>query len=187
MRPAGFPAVSPGGNATSTRLGAAVAAAGVGMTGRTGPDGAAVGRGRTVRSGFAPAGAGTGAVVCGPGGSDGRVVAGAGAAPVPDTTPAKPAELAQALPAAVQTSPWAAEGLVILQEFPKLGTTYVLMDRDQRVVAFLKTADGAIQLSELNYRYVGVKGSQERVDRALHGLESDPPVITVGEAALLNR
>jgi hypothetical protein len=110
-----------------------------------------------------------------------------GTGTTPAQAPVAPAELIKTLPVAAPVSPYAAEGLVILQEFPKLGVTYVIMDQDQRVVGFLKSKDGSIQLSEYNFRYVGVKGSTETAPREAHGLDRDPPVITVSEVVLLNR
>jgi hypothetical protein len=113
--------------------------------------------------------------------------------PQPGSTPATTAKtpeaaaVATALPTIAPVSTYAAEGLVIQQPFPKLDVTYVVMDADQKVLAFLKTKDGALQLSEYVYRFVGVKGQKDLPARDLTGLDRDVPVITADEIVLLNR
>ncbi|GDY14878.1 hypothetical protein LBMAG53_37560 [Planctomycetota bacterium] len=91
------------------------------------------------------------------------------------------------LPAAAPVSAFAAEGLIVQQEFSKLQVTYVVMSQDGQVKALLKSRAPEVQLSEYIYRYAGVKGGSEPLTTEQTGLSATVPLIAVDEVVLLNR
>jgi uncharacterized protein YgiM (DUF1202 family) len=114
------------------------------------------------------------------------------------TTPAGPAPInpdqlrnldtaAKAVAAAtVEKRSYPHQGFVSQKDFPKVGVSDVIIDDDGNVVAFLKVKAGAaINLPEYYWRWVGVKGTASVVDKALHDLGREVPLVEVEDVKII--
>jgi SH3-like domain-containing protein len=120
----------------------------------------------------------------------------------PKTDPVKPAidplpstdkpktdglkEAAQKAPAPAAGG-FAAQGFLEERAVPAVGTNHVIIDKNGKICAFVKTKPGVdLQLSEFFWRLVGVKGDSQPVDADKHGQGGGPiPLVLVEDVALL--
>lgn len=80
-----------------------------------------------------------------------------------------------------------AEGFVTQKDFPKVGVNEVLINDNGDVVAFLVIKPGSeVRLAEYYWRWVGVKGTVESVDPALHDLGKAIPKVVVEDVVLVS-
>jgi SH3-like domain-containing protein len=88
------------------------------------------------------------------------------------------------LPAAVQ---FAAQGFLEERAVPAVGTSHVIIDKNGKICAFVKTKPGVdLQLSEFFWRLVGVKGDSQMIEPDKHGQGGGPiPLVLVEDVALL--
>lgn len=102
--------------------------------------------------------------------------------PKPDVAVVKDA--AKPLPAATQ---FAAQGFLEERAVPAVGTNHVIIDKNGKVCAFVKTKPGVdLQLSEFFWRLVGVKGDVQPIEAEKHGQGGGAiPLVLVEDVALL--
>ena len=112
--------------------------------------------------------------------------------PLPTTnkTPVDTSEIkkvAAQAPAAPQANEFAAQGFLEERAVAAVGTNYVLIDKNGKVCAFVKTKPGVdIQLSEFFWRLVGVKGESQPIAADKHGQGNGPiPLVLVDDVLLL--
>ena len=105
--------------------------------------------------------------------------------PPVDTTELK--KVAEQAPAAPKANEFAAQGFLEERAVAAVGTNYVLIDKNGKVCAFVKTKPGVdIQLSEFFWRLVGVKGESQPIAADKHGQGSGPiPLVLVDDVRLL--
>ena len=105
--------------------------------------------------------------------------------PPVDTTELK--KVAEQAPAAPKANEFAAQGFLEERAVAAVGTNYVLIDKNGKVCAFVKTKPGVdIQLSEFFWRLVGVKGESQPIAADKHGQGSGPiPLVLVDDVLLL--
>jgi SH3-like domain-containing protein len=102
--------------------------------------------------------------------------------PKPDVAVVKDA--AKPLPAATQ---FAAQGFLEERAVAAVGTNHVIIDKNGKVCAFVKTKPGVdLQLSEFFWRLVGVKGDVQPIEAEKHGQGGGAiPLVLVEDVALL--
>ena len=116
------------------------------------------------------------------------VAPGTPAAPAAPGSKLDPA-LSQGIPEVVlPTIIYPATGYIEEKSFPQVACSYVVMDENQNILAFLKPKAGStLQLNEYFWNYVGVKGEKSKVDQTKHTLGKDIPLIEVEDVVLLRR
>lgn len=118
--------------------------------------------------------------------------------PVKPTATAEIAQAAQTVPKAAPVPPkpvapspaslYPAAGYITEQAFPGVGTSYVVIDENQNIQAFIKPKAGStIQLNDYFWNYVGVKGAKQAVDKSKHNLGKDIPLIEVEDVVILRQ
>lgn len=105
--------------------------------------------------------------------------------PAVDTTGIKQA--ATQAPVATTAKQFAAQGFLEERAVPAVGTNHVIIDKNGKICAFVKTKPGVdLQLSEFFWRLVGVKGDSQPIEADKHGQGGGPiPLVLVEDVALL--
>lgn len=82
---------------------------------------------------------------------------------------------------------FAAQGLLEERAVPTVGTNHVIIDRNGKICAFVKTKPGVdLQLSEFFWRFIAVKGDSQLIEAEKHGQGGGPiPLVLVEDVALL--
>lgn len=110
----------------------------------------------------------------------------------PPTTPVKPLNVKDlkdaAVKAPVAAGEFAAQGFLEERAVPAVGTSYVIIDKNGKICAFVKTKPGVdLQLSEFFWRLVGVKGESQPIEAEKHGQGGGAiPLVLVDDVMLLH-
>lgn len=105
--------------------------------------------------------------------------------------PEKPADVAGLKEAAAKAPAvvggFAAQGFLEERAIAGTGTNHVIIDKNGRICAFVKTKPGVdLQLSEFFWRLVGVKGDSQPIEAEKHGQGGGAiPLVLVEDVALL--
>jgi len=78
------------------------------------------------------------------------------------------------------------EGWLEQRDVPEVGASYVLIDENSKVVAYLKPKDASQQLSEYFWALVAVKGQAQALP-AKPGIEANAPLIVIDDVQKVGR